>query len=226
MTPLVQKIAKRTPDAHTFMWFDIGQIKPETVELVLDSERVTHLPFDRTAVVGSDRLGWEFGLVLFGGNGSVFCFGWSFGDKNWEQFVPFGWAHTEEGLKLLASNRPLPPRDSCLRTIAIVDMFLTQLENAGTQAYRASIAETHLNRVRMAKNKPPFSINWNTVVVGPTKPSLLSKGGTHASPRQHQRRGHWRTRGDKRYWVRQATVGKAENGITLKDYMVRAMGEK
>lgn len=225
MTPLVQKMAKRTPDAHTFMWFDIGQIKPETVELVLEPKKLTHLPFDRTAVVGTDRLGWEFSLVLFGGNGSVFFSGWSFGEGNWTRLLPFGWADTDEGLKLIAAeNRQLPPRDECLQAIAIVDIFLTHLQTAAAQAYRASVPATHLNRVRMAKGKPPFKVVWNTVVIAPSKPSI-GRGGTHASPRQHQRRGHWRTRGDKRHWVRQATVGKAENGSAFKDYAIKARSE-
>ena len=222
MTPLVRRMANLTPDAHTFIWFDIGQIRPETVELAIDDKRLTHLPFDKTAIVGTDRLGWEFGLMLFGGNGSVFCGGFSWGNNQWNKFIPFGWAITSEGLKLLpADDKPLPPRDGCLKAIAIVDMFLTKLERAATQAYRASIPATHLNKVRMAKGKQPFSVVWNTVVVKPSAPSLNGNGGTHASPRQHQRRGHWRKRGDKRFWVRQATVGKAENGIAFKDYQVK-----
>lgn len=225
MNPLVQRMAKLTPDAHTFMWFDIGQIREETVVVVIDDERLTHLPFDKTAIVGTDRLGWEFGLMLFGGNGSVFCSGFSWGNNQWNKFIPFGWSITSDGLKLLpVDDRPLPPKDGCLKAIAIVDMFLTKLESAAMQAYRATIPATHLNKVRLAKGKQPFSVVWNTVVIAPSASSassLISNGGTHASPRQHQRRGHWRKRGDKRFWVRQATVGKAENGVALKDYQIK-----
>jgi len=48
------------------------------------------------------------------------------------------------------------------------------------------------------------------------------KGGTHASPRWHERRGYWRTmkKSGKRVWVRACEVGTKSNGMVYKDYQV------
>ena len=53
------------------------------------------------------------------------------------------------------------------------------------------------------------------------------KGGTHASPRWHERRGYWRTmkKSGKRVWVRSCEVGKKSDGMVYKDYEVK-IGEK
>jgi hypothetical protein len=46
-------------------------------------------------------------------------------------------------------------------------------------------------------------------------------GGTHASPRWHIRRGHWRTLADgRRVFVQACEVGDATRGGVLKDYQV------
>jgi len=45
--------------------------------------------------------------------------------------------------------------------------------------------------------------------------------GTHASPAMHKRRGHFRQlKSGKVVWVRSAIVGKAENGVVTKDYVL------
>ena len=50
-------------------------------------------------------------------------------------------------------------------------------------------------------------------------------GGSHASPRWHIRRGHWRSLADsRRVFVRACEVGDATRGGVVKDYQV-AMGE-
>ncbi|MGP6089774.1 hypothetical protein [Antarctobacter jejuensis] len=47
-------------------------------------------------------------------------------------------------------------------------------------------------------------------------------GGTHASPRWHIRRGHWRQLADgRRVFVRECQVGDPAQGGVVKDYMVK-----
>jgi hypothetical protein len=51
------------------------------------------------------------------------------------------------------------------------------------------------------------------------KPEPL--GGTHASPREHDRRGHLRRLpGEKTTWVRSCKVGKPDAGRVMKDYIL------
>ncbi len=48
------------------------------------------------------------------------------------------------------------------------------------------------------------------------------QGGTHASPRWHIRRGHWRQHADgRRVFVRQCEVGDPARGGVIKDYIVK-----
>ena len=79
-------------------------------------------------------------------------------------------------------------------------------------------ANSPTNKRRIAKGKLPLSYDWHTVVIEPSPPKTEHQGGTHASPRQHTRRGHWRTVGDKVVWVRDCIVGDASLGSVFKDY--------
>ena len=47
------------------------------------------------------------------------------------------------------------------------------------------------------------------------------KGGTHASPRQHLRRGHIRRYATYNIWINSQIIGKSSNGIISKSYEVR-----
>jgi hypothetical protein len=51
--------------------------------------------------------------------------------------------------------------------------------------------------------------------------ALALRGGTHAPPRWHIRRGHWRTLADgRRVFVRECEVGDQSRGAVVKDYRV------
>ncbi|MCC7462395.1 MAG: hypothetical protein IT480_08030 [Gammaproteobacteria bacterium] len=53
--------------------------------------------------------------------------------------------------------------------------------------------------------------------------SLAGHGGSHASPRWHIRRGHWRELADgRRVFVRECEVGDIARGGMIKDYRVTA----
>lgn len=77
-----------------------------------------------------------------------------------------------------------------------------------------------INQKRKKKGKPLF-YDWVTVNIEPPKPRSLPKGGTHASPRLHDRRGHFRTlRSGRKVWVRNHKVGDASKGTVFHDYVV------
>lgn len=91
----------------------------------------------------------------------------------------------------------------------------------GIDAYVGSARDTWTNRRKIAQGKAP-SYEWRTVYIEPTKPHAESKGGTHASPRQHDRRGHLRRlQSGKNVWVRPCKVGNAALGSIFHDYEVR-----
>lgn len=50
--------------------------------------------------------------------------------------------------------------------------------------------------------------------------------GTHASPAMHKRRGHFRQlRSGKVVWVKSSIVGKPENGVVTKDYVMEGVNQ-
>ena len=63
--------------------------------------------------------------------------------------------------------------------------------------------------------------DWRTVFIKTAAERSEHKGGTHASPRLHDRRGHLRRlRNGKNVWVKPHKVGRAELGSVFHDYQI------
>lgn len=94
------------------------------------------------------------------------------------------------------------------------------LNQHGCTAHAPVNAAPDVNRRRVAKGKKPL-YEWRTVQVKPAAPKGASKGGTHASPRLHDRRGHTRRLSTgKTVWIKPHKVGKAELGVVFHDYEI------
>jgi hypothetical protein len=78
-----------------------------------------------------------------------------------------------------------------------------------------------VNEKKVRKGKKPL-IEFRLISITAKKRDLPSiPQGTHASPRQHWRRGHWRTyKSGKRAWVEPMLVGDEKNGKIVKDYVI------
>lgn len=112
-------------------------------------------------------------------------------------------------------------QDEAELMLALVACWYQSLAQ-GTEAYFPTMRDTFTNRRKIKQGKTPL-YEWRTVVIGPAKPRSESKVGTHASPRQHDRRGHLRRlRNGKNTWVRPCKVGDASRGTVWHDYEVRA----
>ena len=81
--------------------------------------------------------------------------------------------------------------------------------------------DIEVNEKKMRKGKKPL-IEFRLISVTAQKRDLPSiPQGTHASPRQHWRRGHWRTyKSGIRAWVEPMLVGDEKNGKIVKDYVI------
>ena len=89
------------------------------------------------------------------------------------------------------------------------------------EAYIPSVPKTFTNKRKIAQGKLP-TYEWRTVTIEPVEPRKEHKGGTHASPRLHDRRGHLRRlRSGKNVWVKPCKVGDANKGIVFKDYQIK-----
>ena len=90
--------------------------------------------------------------------------------------------------------------------------------SGGTNAYQPAISTSFTNKRKVAQGKTP-SYDWKTVVIEAVKPKAPSLGGTHSSPRQHDRRGHLRRLSTgKNVWVKPCKVGSADLGAIFHDY--------
>lgn len=92
---------------------------------------------------------------------------------------------------------------------------------ANPQAYVPVVKPTFTNKRKIAQGKKPL-YDWTTVSIEPRSVRNEPQGGTHASPRLHDRRGHLRRlKSGKNVWVKACKVGKAELGTVFHDYEVK-----
>lgn len=87
--------------------------------------------------------------------------------------------------------------------------------------------EAEVNEKKMRKGKKPL-IEFRLIsITGKKPPEPSIPHGNHAPPRQHWRRGHWRTyKSGKRTWVAPMLVGDEANGKIIKDYAIGNYREK
>lgn len=220
MTPLICEMVKVCPDAELFHWFDASQIAPDQ-RINLNVVNDTPLPYSRCAIAGVD--GAAKWLIILGQEGDVVAYaGWTLDAGHYEKHPSFTYRRTDRGLEIHTIKEFDPPPDSEIARglIATVGAWLQAL-TPGQSAYKPQPRKSFINSKRKAKGLGPVLFDWHTVTIEPQAPKAVSKGGTHATPRLHDRRGHWRTYpSGKRGWVRDCKVGDASKGAVFKDYRI------
>lgn len=112
------------------------------------------------------------------------------------------------------------PRDVAEIMLATMSKWLETMD-AGCESYRPEVKNTFTNRRKIAEGKMP-TYDWRTVMIGPKNARRESQGGTHASPRLHDRRGHIRRLSTgKNVWVKACKVGDASKGVIFHDYAIK-----
>lgn len=129
-----------------------------------------------------------------------------FSGEKWASQVPFRMENEREVIENRAQ---------------MLGVFLNVL-NAPGQKIEDYVPSPKLNRKRMALGKLPLVSYKTLTIVKPSVATNTSSGGTHASPRLHLRRGHFRLVRAKMVWVRQTIVGDKTKGMVVKDYKVVA----
>lgn len=95
-------------------------------------------------------------------------------------------------------------------------MALAEYETEFTE-HRPDANQAKLRRLR---SKPPLLTYKVITITGKKKAASEAKGGTHASPVAHLRRGHWRHyKSGKRAWIEPMMVN-GKDGMVVKDYKV------
>lgn len=93
-----------------------------------------------------------------------------------------------------------------------------QCSNVGTETIPPPPT---LNKKRIQNGRLPF-VEYKILTIEGTRVPSEPGTGTHASPRQHLRRGHVRRLSDgRKVWVHQCLVGDPKKGTIVKDYRVR-----
>lgn len=221
MTPLVREMVALAPDmAEQMHWFDCGTA-PEGILVNLDSVNDNPLPYGQCAVCGMDDAGGKWLILLRQVDNVVAVAAWSLRAKSYDKHPGFTYARTDEGLRIASIDKNPAGTEAARGVLAAIGRWLMSL-TPQTQAYQATARPSFINSKRKAKGKPPALFDWRTVVIAPPPEPGPPKGGTHASPRLHDRRGHWRNHpSGKQVWVKACKVGDAAKGVIFKDYEVK-----
>lgn len=108
-----------------------------------------------------------------------------------------------------------------LATSALVTVYMLTHHTGEVLMSRPSIEDAAANKKRARKGKAPLVEFKLVSVTGKETHKASTPHGTHASPKQHWRRGHWRTyKSGKRAWVEPMLVGDEKNGKIIKDYAI------
>lgn len=215
MTPLVAAISKKVPDPEQGHWFDIGEFPPER-EFDLEPELMMGLPFNSLFIVGRVSGGEMVLRVKAGNDGSVGVVGFAYGSR---MFTVEAFSYTDDGESLRVYPAGAKDKHGTIFALSVIDALVRGLDQKQT-AYvmEPKVSFTNMRKIRQGK-KPSYE--WRTVEVAPRAPSQ-SLGGTHASPRAHERRGHWRNLKKGRVWVKPCIVGNPAEGQVFHDYKVLA----
>lgn len=101
-----------------------------------------------------------------------------------------------------------------------IKKFLDLLAEPSAKLVPSHNVTTSCARKRESKGKAPL-IEYKTLVIDKKVIDSQSRGGHHASPRLHLRRGHFRQlKIGGVVWVRPAIVGEKNRGMVVKDYRV------
>ena len=230
MTPLVREMSALVQDPQKPTWFDLGVLDGDyTIEV--DPEFLIKLPFEHIAIVGQTER-QKFAVRAICKDSGVAVSGFALSDQM-ILFEPFAYLLGPDGLQLYrddnvstqftkrfknafggASEISMETR----RCIGVIDVLLRRLDR---KAYKLEAKDTFTNRRKKSQGKP-LSYDWRTISVPDQIRSSTPGTGTHASPRAHDRRGHWRIVKNKKVWVKPCRVGDASKGSVFHDYKVTA----
>lgn len=235
MTPLITKAVSFFPElAADYKWFDVSGIDlgvtyphEENMETIKNP-----LPFEKCAIAGLDLDGQTYavlvsqeadGMLLIKGANTMASF-----DNLRVQIDPVFRIDpmeedTSEGITLHFEDKQYEDKDFAreLSTISIVVLavFIRSLDRQlVSEVYTPVKRINHAKRIRQGK-LPLF--DWHTVLIEPPKPKAEAQGGTHATPRLHDVRGHWVNRNGKRYWRKAHQRGDASIGVVFHDYKLK-----
>ena len=226
MTPLIAKVSKLCPDPETYHWFDINDLLRSAGEgFNVDTSSIigARLPYPNCCLVSAIG-GSVYSIVLGQGDDPEIMVSfrrWEPEIMPWRNFFITGESDQNAPIIEIATKDSNPEAfkraRACLAQICLWYMAL----QSGAKAHIPTRIGTPAQQAKRARHGKAPLFEWHTVTIQPKSVKAEPQGGTHASPRQHDRRGHWRKcPSGKQVWVRNCKVGDASKGVIFKDYKV------
>lgn len=221
MTPLIQEMVALNPEeAINYHWFDMTAAY-EREQMVSAELLSSPMPYPKTALVCAYED--KKAAIMVGRVGEITGVGgWQIEKKGVREIKPFYFIVDEEGIKVRhRDGTEFDYRTSYATGIlAFVAAFLESLKENAVTGHQPIKRANWEKKIRQGK-VPTY--DWKTIVIEPSKPKSDHQGGTHASPRWHERRGHWRLikKTGKQVWVKNCEVGDKSLGAVFHDYKLK-----
>jgi hypothetical protein len=228
VTPLIRDWVKAWTliggDPTDGFWFDIsGALHSRNVDALSLTVGHARPPFERCYVVCSGKknhAAHEAMIEVVGTDpdrGIHVNAGVRVGTGTWKDLGYFSYAIQSEQIVLL--DNAMPNEQNVQMVMRMLALWYGALSQGG-EAYQPTVKPGYTSQRLQAKGKSPL-FSWHTVKIEPPKPKQEHRGGTHATPRLHDRRGHLRRLANgNTCWVRACKVGDASKGVVFKDYEV------
>ena len=221
MTPLVRDMvkwwAKGGNDPTDLQWFDISNALNYECDVpawLLNGRS----PFHRCMIMGRVKEGWDFALVAVGNStqDGIIVGGSKIYQQSHQRIPSMTFITNDEGLVCRGSTEnDDPPTEEDL---SIVSHLLANFFESVSQPSTSYKPVPHKANISRAKHGLLPLYDLVTVYIEPVKQKNESHGGTHASPRQHDRRGHFRRTKNGTVWVKNCIVGDPARGAIFHDY--------
>ena len=220
MSPLISEMVAINPaGAVDWHWFDMSAAYKS--EQHISAEILSKkLPFEKVALVCAyeDKKALIFVFPIVNMTGVM---GFQFEKNKVMDLKPFSFFTDDEGVKVKHKDgTPFDYRTSqAANVLAFIAAFIDSLEFDTVTAHQPIKPKNWEKKIR--QNKVP-TYDWTTIVIEPSKSRSEHQGGTHASPRWHERRGHWRTikKTGKKVWIKHCEVGNKALGAVFHDYVI------
>lgn len=219
MTPLVRQLVPLTRNAERYHWFDIGEMSNDVTTIDGSDPIASRLAFPQCAFAYTEDGDPGVLLMTQHNETSIHVSGLASHRGQWFEVRPItiiydaAAGYSGEGKGVTSEQ---------LRVALVNVAYCARLLDQGASAFAIDAQRCHINTCRAKKGKGPLKFTWHTVTIAPRPDPNEQKGGTHASPRLHDRRGHWRNYASgKKGWVKECKVGSPSKGIVFKDYKIK-----